>query len=482
MEFSTSGKPESNKDAQQPTVFSTAIDGSFQADASVRGALTENLKPLRANSEAINVRLQKAFEKFNPNNLIGDERAQRPYVAPGTNPGSVLDEVITQRLKEIRSSGERSSLTLRDTPELRSLVKMGGAGDSLGKVELGDLIDYIDRKSRVSALVVESQHAPLTAGIEAEKLLEAAEHSLGGSAQGTARRKASALEAREVEALVKDAVSVQMESVTAPESQLSYGKIANGADDDKVQQGLLQTFQLRPGASDVTAYHDFHTLQIAFQHVWTRIFDGQLTSLGQDLYREYVRLKDFSGSTAADMPVGSLADLRRLIDEIRKLSQFVDEEIPANLRPPGSEPKNSGLPTPTPEDAARVAGAVATGGASLFIEWAFNELIKAKNNPVRVSWNDFPLNLNEGRATSSSCGPPSRTRCHPGWWKSSWKQIRTRTRRGSRSSSGIATPSGLSTAPICKTSATATTTSTGWSSTQRRCRMARSSSSRKTSR
>ena len=76
-------------------------------------------------------------------------------------------------------------------------------------------------------------------------------------------------------------------------------RIPNTADDDAVQSRILETFELRPGASDVTSYHDFHTLQIAFQHVWTRIFDGELESLGRELYREYVKLKDFSGSTDA---------------------------------------------------------------------------------------------------------------------------------------------------------------------------------------
>jgi hypothetical protein len=414
MKLSASGKPEANKDGRQVTVFSTAIDASFQADASVRESLTENLKPLRADSEAINARLEKAFEKFNPGNPP-EGRRQRHYVAPGANPASALDTVITHRVEAIRSSDERRNLTLRDTPELRKLVK-GLEGDPPhGVVELGALIGFIDSKSMGSALVAEPQLVPLTAEIEAEKLLAVAENSSeGGDSQGTVLRKTSALDGQEVDGLVKDSVNVQMESVTAPESQLSYGTIPNGADDDKVQKGILQTFELRPGASDVTSYHDFQTLQIAFQHVWTRILDGQLTALGRDLYLEYVRLKDFSGSTAPDLNVGSLADLRRLIDEIRKLSQFVDQETPANLRPPGSEPKNGGLPTPTPEEAARAAGAVATGGASLFIEWAFNELIKAGNHPVRVGWSEFPLKLNEGRGNIIELQPPVQNALPPG--------------------------------------------------------------------
>jgi hypothetical protein len=414
MESNASGKPKPSKEPRQPTVVSNAIDASFQAEANVRESLADNLKPRRAESEAIDSRLKKAFEKFDPNTLSRDERAKRQYVALGASPAGAIDAVVTQRVKEMRANNGRQSLRLRDTAELRSLVKKGSK-DSPGKLDLGELIDYIDRKSRNSAAVLEPQHAPLTAGIEADKLLDAAESSIGGtSTHGTARRKSTAADARDVLPLVKDAVNVQMESVTAPEAQLTYGKIPNSADDDETQQEILQTFQLRPGASDVTAYHDFHTLQIAFAHVWSRIFDGQLTSLGQDLYREYVRLKDFSGSNVPDLAMGSLADLRRLMDEIRKLSQFVDEEIPTNLRPTGSEPKEGGLPTPKPEDAAKVGAALASGGVTLFIEWAFNELIKAGNSPQRVKWTDFPLKLNEGRGNIIELRPPEQNALPPG--------------------------------------------------------------------
>jgi hypothetical protein len=196
---------------------------------------------------------------------------------------------------------------------------------------------------------------------------------------------------------VKDAVIGQMAYAGPPEAQVRFSQIPNGADADKVQKSIVQTFELRPGASDVTSYHDFNTLQIAFAHVWTEIFDGELDSVGRQLYREYVKLKDYTGSSAPDFQVGTAADLRRLIDEVKKLSQFVDEDLPLGLRPPGTDPRNNGGSTLTPEDGARGVGAVLTGGASLFIEWAFNEIVKAGNTPVVAKWSDFPLKLNEGR-------------------------------------------------------------------------------------
>jgi hypothetical protein len=502
MEPRASDKPQSLT-AKQPSSIGTAIDASFRADASVRLALTENLKPLRAESEAIADRLQKAFEKFNPSNLSAEERERRHYVAPGADPGNALNTVIMTRVNALRSSDDRRGLTLRDSAELRSLIKTapkeddaaGGVVDlvkSLIKsapkgddsprrvVDLGELISFINRKSTASSLMADSDYTPFTAEIEAEKMLalvekacegatgqgtlvrkvsdleareldrlvqpvesavgsgtgqgtamlhvsalearavdllvtESVENAIGsGPGQVTARRTVSALDVREVDRLVKDSVNVQMELITAPESQLAYDKIPNSSNDDKIQRGILDKFKVQPGASDVTSYHYFHTLQVAFQHVWTRIFDGQLTSLGRDLYREYVRLKDFSGSTAPDFPVGTLADLRRLIDEVKKLSEFVDEDVPANLRPLGSEPKNNGLPIPTPEDVGKGGAAVLTGGASLFIEWAFNELIKAGNKPVVATWDAFPLKVNEGRGNIVELLPPERNALPPG--------------------------------------------------------------------
>ena len=66
------------------------------------------------------------------------------------------------------------------------------------------------------------------------------------------------------------------------------------------------------------------------------IFDAQLENLGRDLYREYVKLKDFSGATGPDLTVGSADDLRRLMDEVKKLSQIVQDDIPDDLRGNGS--------------------------------------------------------------------------------------------------------------------------------------------------
>jgi hypothetical protein len=47
-----------------------------------------------------------------------------------------------------------------------------------------------------------------------------------------------------------------------------------------VQQNI-DSFSLSKSPADVTAFHDFHSLQIAFQHVWTQLLDETLVNLGE---------------------------------------------------------------------------------------------------------------------------------------------------------------------------------------------------------
>ena len=126
-----------------------------------------------------------------------------------------------------------------------------------------------------------------------------------------------------------------MGPATAPEARLEYGLIPNSANSNEAQAELLTTFQLRPGPTDVTSYHDFSTLQIAFDDVWTRIFDGELEGLGRELYREYVGLLDFLDydPDTADRPISSLDDLAWLIGEIRDLSRFTQTSLQDRRRP-----------------------------------------------------------------------------------------------------------------------------------------------------
>jgi len=373
-----------------------AVKGLFEADAMFRRTLTDNLKPLRAESAVVDDRVKRAFVNFSSTALSADGLDARRYVAPDASAGEVLDKVILEGAQALASTDNKRTMTLRKSG-LDGLMTEGGAdGGAIGQIEVGELIKFINKKSR-GTLTTEPAYTRCRADMEAEDLLAAIEKKpANGNGGPAALGEGPTPVVREVDQLVKDSVNLQMHSATSPEARLDYGSmpvIPNAADADKAQKSILQTFELRPGASDVTAYHDFHTLQIAFEHVWTRIFDEQLKSLGHDLYREYVKLKDFSGATGPDLTVSTADDLRRLMEEVKKLSQIVQDDLPPEITGNGGTTNNG---TKGSNDLKRdikngieVAAGIATGGLTWILDLAIKEFAKAGDKPI-IRWEDFP--------------------------------------------------------------------------------------------
>src|SRR5262249_18565677 len=194
----------------------------------------------------------------------------------------------------------------------------------------------------------------------------------GGEGGGGAGNDPKAPADKDVTQLVSDTVNLQMATATSPEMKLSYAVIPNNT--GSAQADLLQTFELRPDPTNVTSYHDFTTLQIAFQHVWTQLFDSQLASVGTELYQEYVQLKALSGSAAPDPTIDTLDDLGSLLTEIRSLSQFVQNTTPSAL---GISSGDNPTSASSLGNDLQTGAFVATGGLSALFEAAFNALVTA---------------------------------------------------------------------------------------------------------
>ena len=96
----------------------------------------------------------------------------------------------------------------------------------------------------------------------------------------------------------------------------------------------MDTFQLRAGASDVTAYHDYRCLHIAFEHVWEELFDSRLQWLGQQLYHEAVKVESFlrpAATTNLNFDITSIPDLLGLMRDISALSSQAAGAMPADI-------------------------------------------------------------------------------------------------------------------------------------------------------
>lgn len=217
--------------------------------------------------------------------------------------------------------------------------------------------------------------------------------NVGGSA-----RDASQLTAAQ---MVKENVDLQMHTATSPESQLSYNVPDRSKQMDQVRTNI-DTFELRAGPSDVTSYHDFHNLQIAFEDVWTEMFDAKVGNLGKQLFEEYVKLKSATGvDDAPDRSINTIDDLRLLMNEIRDFSRITVDSIPTALQPAtgGGDKQNGSGNVVT--DVVNVVNAVVNPAGALidFVMKAFS------GHEGALTWDSFKTNLPLGDIISYTIEP-----------------------------------------------------------------------------
>jgi hypothetical protein len=385
----------------------SGVDTLFDTDQGVRDALSTRLKERSDISHAHKARAEAAFANFSPSRLSAEERARPEYFAPGDDLHTAHEKVFTEGAAAMRASGVSRSMTLRLNDSLKGLITENAAGgDSLaGTIPLKDLVEYMTgRPTSVPALISNPTLNACKAQVEAERRMAAIEGGAapnggggggGGGPDGNGAGDADAAE------LVKNKVNVQMDTVTSPESQLRYA-VPSRSDQSELQKGI-QTFELRAGASDVTSYHDFSTLQIAFQSVWTEIFHGKLSQLGQELYHEYVKLKEFAGVDAADRQIDTLDDLKALMDEVKSLSNITQDAIPWQPRGGGGNGGGDGVAVSSTsvgdfakavlDPASIVVGAIGDKTVEAIVDpagAAIDVISSILADKQKITWDNFP--------------------------------------------------------------------------------------------
>jgi len=340
--------------------LSRGLNEIFRNDDVLNDAITANLKKRGVASQAIADRARVAFTDFSASRYSAAERERPNYLAVGDDLVENMRSVISKGTDVIRASTAGRSIRLRLTPDLKRLLKREeGEGESrIGTIDLPDLVGYLTRRPGAgSSASSDPTLSTCKAELEAERRVKEIE---GSSKDGDAVREAGSDGAAAGDSVplpaersdgdhpaatkfVTDEVTLQMGTATSPETQVSFSVPQRS--DQNTRARIIETFELRDGPSDVTSYHDFSSLQIAFEHVWTEIFDGELATLGQELYQEYVRLKAFTGADdGAERKISTLNDLSRLMDEIRELSRLTGNDLPGSLQPSGGSSATGDIP------------------------------------------------------------------------------------------------------------------------------------------
>lgn len=354
------------------------IDAAFTQRAGLKQTLTSNLAPAAAASAEVAAKANIAFQSFNPSQYSETELAARNHVAAGTDPSEMLKSVVQRYVDGGNAYTRAGAMTIRTDGALAAMQ----TGNT---ISLDSLLAYLAAQQTGSySFAASSALATCYAQSEAQAFVTSLGAAPGnGTDHGDDSPPATA---KDVTQIVSDTVNLQMATATSPEMKLSYAVIPNNSGSG--QADLMETFELRPDPTNVTSYHDFTTLQIAFEHVWTQLFDSQLKSVGMELYQQYVQLKALSGSAAPDPSINTLDDLSSLLSEIKSLSQFVQSSTPSNIAPPDGTSSTQKTADQLSNDLTQVGVAVATGGLSAIFEAAFNAFVTAGQKPL-IAWNDL---------------------------------------------------------------------------------------------
>jgi hypothetical protein len=319
---------------------------ALQTGDEIRNVLGARLQAQAPGTAAAADLAAKAFGSFRPSALTDAERAQGIYLESVQG----LDEAKAQARFDtaMDTARTRGVSKLQDTQDKRKLKLQ--FGDALrGNKDLdrkenpdgtGFTVSVVPFFGLLSVMLAERPplaREPVVSQCEAEAAATQLLNQLGAHSTSTAGAGAptsgdgqpgagrvSRVRPRD---FVDEQVSRQMATARSPEEKLAVNvdpraTLAN-------TENAVDTFELRAGASDVTSYHDFHSLNIAFEHVWTELFDAGLTELGKALYAEAVKFEQFcvpGQATKIDPNITSIADIKRLMARIAELSAIPEDQ------------------------------------------------------------------------------------------------------------------------------------------------------------
>lgn len=88
---------------------------------------------------------------------------------------------------------------------------------------------------------------------------------------------------------IAEQIQMQLTSATSPETALKYEKVVDQNYKNKNVCESVNQFALCGGPADVTAFHDFQSLEIAFEHVWTELFDEEILNDAKTLLADIIK-------------------------------------------------------------------------------------------------------------------------------------------------------------------------------------------------
>ncbi|WP_199423134.1 hypothetical protein [Actinotalea solisilvae] len=385
--------------AEPAARYRAAVHQLFDSEDVVRSALRDRLVDATSQSLQLRQEAATAFSGFYPSRVSAADREALTYLAPGDDLIGLLTQQIDDTLQERRDAPSAGRLRLHLTPRLRALLDTTDADDErAGRIALDAILEIV---RGAEPLPPADPVAVSRAAARADELIAAitdgAPQPAAPPRDDGAGRPAGppGPPGPPVNGFAEVAAKLEelLAAIRTPETAPAF-EVPSRPDQGSVREGV-STFELRSGPADVTSYHDFTHLRIAFQGVWTEIFDGQLEAVGRQLYEEAVKLRTFAGLDSQAQSIDTLDDLKRLMEEVRDLAQITVDATPSEVRPPTT----TSTPVSQTTSAVDVAKEVLLGGPTgdPLVDAILNPggaIIEAIGNlfagKQQLTWDSFP--------------------------------------------------------------------------------------------
>lgn len=318
-------------------VVSYMEESSAIIDA-VKDKLRERVSRRLSIANDATIKAKSAFATFSPSKRSPGVAEGSTYWVKGSNLGELQREIIRQDIERIKEDPAKGGIRVSASSEAAADLKLSVAEDGMVTSALTDeeILRYVERidLSASSDLIVEC-HLKKEVDERINEITGSggttpAHPSPGDSSESDASTLDPTLDTASAQ-LVRDKVTLQIENATSPEAMLRFGEPARADQHDVLES--TRAFRLEGGPADVTAYHDFFDLQIAFRHVWMEVFDAELAEMGQALYEEWVNVTEELGIHSDLGAITTVEELMKAKDELRKLRTQIVEAAGELARP-----------------------------------------------------------------------------------------------------------------------------------------------------
>ncbi len=316
---------------------SAVIDAAFQENDKLRGVLSAHLASRTKDRIASALTAKKAFEQFRPSRFSQRERAPGRYLQPGEDLPTAMTSIAKDGVDRRRKSAKPRGMRIRPTSDTPDFLKTADGTGVAAAVPAATLLQLLADRLPVAPT---ARPDPALTACRAKSEIDQRFGQIEGTTNGIPAVAADVGSSKADGAALADPVDTKsfvashvhdlLANVPSPEEPPILKQPVAGGDSQAKQS--IQNFELRSGASDVTSYHDFNSLQIAFDHVWSELVDKRLGQTGQDLYDAYVDLLQFVGNPVdptgqpieAEKTITSIDDITTLIQDASMLGQVVN--------------------------------------------------------------------------------------------------------------------------------------------------------------